>query len=278
MKDLCSLLSITQGLLTAYHPQTDGQTERVNQEIEQYLRIFVNHQQNNWSEWTAMAQFAYNDKVHTATSFSPFYMTHGQDSYKGTEPRLAVKTQDADQFVKMMEKVQEEAEASLKAAAEKMKIFYDQKRNPARPYKVGDLVYLEATNIKTKHPAKKLDDKRLGPFKITKKVGTLSYRLELPKNWRCHPVFNKTLLTPYVKPAFKNQPKPADPPKVEEEELEEEVECIIDVKRERGSLLWLVKWKGYPNKENTWEPKEHLKKSRAALNDFYCTNPNTPHQ
>jgi len=82
MKELNKMLGIETKLSTAYHPQTDGQTERTNQELEQYLRMYVNHRQNNWAEWLATAEFTFNNKVHTATKMSPFQV------YYGREPRM----------------------------------------------------------------------------------------------------------------------------------------------------------------------------------------------
>ena len=79
------LTGIEHNPSTAYHPQTDGQTERINQEIEQYLRLFINYHQSDWADWLALAEFSYNDKQHLATGFSPFYVNHGQHPYKGTE-------------------------------------------------------------------------------------------------------------------------------------------------------------------------------------------------
>src|SRR3978361_630796 len=99
MTDLFKLTGMQQNLSTVYHPQTDGQTEHVNQEIEQYLRIFINHQQTNWSEWLALAEFSYNDKVHMSTGYSPFYLNSGQHPWKGIEPRTPVKSQSASEFV-----------------------------------------------------------------------------------------------------------------------------------------------------------------------------------
>jgi len=77
MRDLCTLLGIERNPSTAYHPITDGQTERINQEIEQYLRIFINERQNDWADWLSIAQFAYNDKVHSSTGYSPFFLNYG---------------------------------------------------------------------------------------------------------------------------------------------------------------------------------------------------------
>src|SRR6202048_2221341 len=82
MKELYQLLGIEGNLSTAYHPQTDGQTERVNQEIEQYLRIFVNHHQDDWAEWVPLAEFSYNDKQNSSTGCSPFFLEYGQHPWK----------------------------------------------------------------------------------------------------------------------------------------------------------------------------------------------------
>ena len=76
-KDLHKLTNTTTNISTAYHPQTDGQTERINQEIEQYLRLFINYRQTDWNQWLSCAEFAYNNKVQTSTGFSPFYVNQG---------------------------------------------------------------------------------------------------------------------------------------------------------------------------------------------------------
>jgi transposase InsO family protein len=78
MKALNHLLGIQTNISTAYHPQTDGQTERINQEVEQYLRLFVNYRQDDWVEWLSLAEFSYNDKVNTATKYTPFYLNWGR--------------------------------------------------------------------------------------------------------------------------------------------------------------------------------------------------------
>ena len=87
MKDLHQLVGTKTNISTAYHPQTDGQTEQMNQEIEQYLRIFVNERQTNWAEWLSLATFSYNDKEQTSTGHSPFFLNHGRHPNKGLKPR-----------------------------------------------------------------------------------------------------------------------------------------------------------------------------------------------
>ena len=77
MRELNNILGIQTKLSTAYHPQTDRQTERLNQDVEQYLRLFVSQTQNDWPEWIACAEFAYNNKVHSTTKVLPFYADYG---------------------------------------------------------------------------------------------------------------------------------------------------------------------------------------------------------
>src|SRR3981189_203103 len=102
---LNNMLGITTATSTAYHPQTDGQTERINQEIEQYLRLFINHRQTDWVNWLPMAEFSYNNRVHSATKYSPFMLNFGQDPRMGHEPRNTTKVEAADRFVEGMKRI-----------------------------------------------------------------------------------------------------------------------------------------------------------------------------
>ena len=114
MKDLNELLNIERNPSTAYHPQTDGQTERIDQEIEQYLQIFINYHQNDWAEWLPMAEFAYNNKVQSSTGHSPFMAIYGYHPNMGTNLRRDARNESAIQFTTRMKAVREEVEASLK--------------------------------------------------------------------------------------------------------------------------------------------------------------------
>jgi len=104
MKELNNLLGIQTKLSTAYHPQMDGQTERVNQELEQYLRVFIDHRQEQWPDWLGMAEFAYNNKIHMATKVSPFKANYGQDPRMGFEERRKGKYKAAGKFIEKRQK------------------------------------------------------------------------------------------------------------------------------------------------------------------------------
>ena len=171
MRDLYKLLNIEGNFSTAYHPQTDGQTERINQEIEQYLRIYINHHQNDWAEWLPIAEFSYNNKIQTSTGQSPFLTLYGYHPSMGTNLKREVKNESAQQFIMRIQDLRKEAEASLKLAAERMKQNYYKKRTEAPSYKVGNLVLLNMKHICTTRQMKNLDNLWDGPLKMAKIVG-----------------------------------------------------------------------------------------------------------
>jgi len=113
MWELNEILGIKSKLSTVFHPQTDGQTERVNQELEQYLRIFINHRQEQWPEWLGMAEFVYNNKAHSSTRTLPFKANYGQDPRMRFEGRKKGKYAGAKKFIEKMKEIQEEAKAAL---------------------------------------------------------------------------------------------------------------------------------------------------------------------
>jgi len=127
MKKMNNLLGIQTKLSTAYHPQTDGQTERINQELEQYLRVFIDHRQEQWLDWLGMVEFTYNNKIHTAIKNSPFKVNYGQDLRMGFEGRRKGKYEVAGKFMEKMRKIQEKVKTALGKAQKEMKKFADRK-------------------------------------------------------------------------------------------------------------------------------------------------------
>jgi transposase InsO family protein len=128
MKELYRLLGIEGRPSTAYHPQTDGQTERMNQEIEQYLRIFVNHKQDNWVDWLPLAEFSYNDKKNASTGYTPFFLDMGQNPWKGAEPKRDTRNPEVESFMKDLNAVRDQAKKALEQAADTMKQYHDKKK------------------------------------------------------------------------------------------------------------------------------------------------------
>ena len=146
-KKLNRMLGIETRLSTAFHPQTDGQTEWINQELEQYLRFFVNYRQKDWPEWLAPAEFAVNNKVYTATKMSPFIANYGRELRMGGNIRRRGKVEKATEFVERMKKVHEEAVVALKKAQEDMKRQADKGRRETEDWKRGDRVLLSTKDL-----------------------------------------------------------------------------------------------------------------------------------
>lgn len=278
MRELNTLLGIRTSPSTAYHPQTDGQTERLNQEIEQFLRIFVNHRQDNWVEWLPLAEFAYNNRIHSSTRQTPFMLDAGQNPRLGIEPSREARAPSVDDFLNNIKKAEEEAKAALEKAADDMARFYDVHRQDIPQYNVGEKVWLDAKDIQTDRPAKKLDDKWFGPFKIEQVVSKNAYKLALPANFRkVHPVFNITRLRRFIPDTVEGRTAEVPPPPVIVDNREEyHVERLDDSRLRRGKLQYLVKWKGYPESEKTWEPEENVKNSPLLVEEFHKKHPFAP--
>ncbi|KAJ8495689.1 hypothetical protein ONZ45_g12751 [Pleurotus djamor] len=187
-REIYEKLGIQLAASTSYHPQTDGQTERCNQELEQYLRTYTNQRQNNWAQLLPMAEFAYNNHIHNTTQQTPFILDTGRHPRMGFEPRTSGRVEEAKEFVSRMKTAVEEAKSAIAKAQDDMKRYYDQRRTPMPHLNPGDKVWLDSSDINLYQPSKKLAHARLGPYKILAKVGKMSYRLELPPALsRLHP-------------------------------------------------------------------------------------------
>jgi len=267
IKALWKQLSIKMSPSTSYHPQTNGQTERANQELEQYLRFYCNYQQDNWFWLLPTAQYVLNARFHSGIQNTPFHTMFGFtprwniDTDRRTNPA-------AGDLAEQMVTARTHATQALTKAAELMKKFYDAKRDDQPPLPVGSKVWLENTNITPFRPMKKLAEKRYGPFEILEAIGPSAYKLKIPSTWKgVHPVFNEVLLTPFNDP-LPSQSVIKPPPPIQTDPASYEVEAILDTVKRRKKQLYLVKWLGYGHEENTWEPLSNLTDAKDALAEF----------
>lgn len=231
MRRLYELLRIRPCLTTAFHPQSDGQTERVNQVLEQYLRMFTTRQQDDWTDLLPIAEFAYNNAVHSATGMSPFYATYAY------HPSLSFATPStstvpvAEDRIRYLKHIHEEIKDMLKIAGDHAKQRYDGTIHQHQLFEVGDKVLLRHDNISTSVPSKKLTSKYLGPYPIISKLSDVVYRLKLPPTLKIHDVFHVSLLEKYCVDTIPGRRQRPPPPIVTPEgETEWEVYKILDSK------------------------------------------------
>lgn len=276
LKAVYSAIGITPSMSTAYHPQTDGKTERVNQEIEQYLRTYCSYRQDDWVKWLPIAEFALNSRVHSSTGRAPFELIYGyipefQVSAKPTGVPAA------DERLRLLRNAQEDARAALALTAERMKRFYDHGVSNAPVFAIGDKVYLERERHPKGQPSSKLAPRRDGPYTVLERLGDLNYRLELTAKDLRHPVFHVDRLRParsaHLVPD-RAMPKP--PPIIVDEEPEYEVEAILDSRVYRRQFQYLVKWKGYSDSERSWEPIANVTNADKLVASFHRAHPGAP--
>jgi len=250
---------------TAYHPQTDGQTERLNQTLEQYLRHYVNHAQNNWVSLLPVAQFAYNATPQEGMGTSPFKANYGYEPRTSLSPRQAKKTSStAKQRMETLMNLHANLTETAKVVQQRMKRYYDAKRSEGPDLKEGDKVWLLHKNFKSRRPSKKLDHVRLGPFEIIQRISPVTFKLNLPAKMKIYPVQHIAML----EPAYGN----VEPPVYEadtyrgQEEDEWQVSRIIGHEDIDDETWYEVKWTGYD--ETTWEPLENLKNAMGKVQEY----------
>jgi hypothetical protein len=281
-KAFTSILGIQLKLSTAFHPETDGQTEIMNQYMDQRLRPFVSYYQDNWSELLPIMDYAQLTLPHDSIGMSPFELLYGykaRTSFDWQAPRNPatarekLSQEEAQAMARRMHDAWERARTIMKESQQKK----ERDVNPHRrepDFQPGDKVWISTKNIKTERPSRKLDHQQMGPYEILRKEG-YSYRVKLPDNMNVHPVFAPGLLRKAADnplPGQVNEPPPVIKITADEEH---EVEAILAVKKIRKTLKYRASWTGHDN-DPEWYPASDFKYSPHLLRDFHLQHPELP--
>ena len=262
---LCKKLHIHQNISSAFHPQTDGLSERKNQWVEQYLRLISSAQQNEWRNWLPIATAVHNNNINATTKIAPARALLGY--LPNLDPLMPPLTQNdrVEERAEQARRCRELAQGALNKVAA---------QPPQDQYAIGDQVWLEGTNLNLPYQTRKLAPKRYGPFAITKRVSAVAYQLRLPPAWTIHDVFHASLLTPYKETLEHGPNYLRPPPEIIDGEAEFEVEAIMGHRHfgRTRRLQYLIKWKGYPTADNTWEFKEQVFAPKLIKN-YHRTHP-----
>src|SRR5690349_19406655 len=250
MQKLYKKLNITPALSTAYHPQTDGTTERYNQEIEFYLAVYISKNPNTWKRSLPIIEFVHNTKPHAGRQHTPceLIMGYNPQAFISEEETNIPSINEKSLFLEQIR------QAALEAHEITRQKMANRKNKPWNPFKVGDQVWLDNRNLPLPYLSKKLNQRREGPFVITRQTSPVTYELKLPQKWKIHNKFHASLLTPMVENDVYGKHNPKPPPILVSGEEEYEVEAIINHRnrktRSGTRQEFLVRWKGYSPTED----------------------------
>ncbi len=198
-QSLATTLRIKLNMSSAHHPRTDGQTERFNSTIEQYLRMYINFQQDDWAQHLDSCAFALNNSVSESTKMSPNEVIFGYQPTIFPAPDLQpdIEPTDIEQFVSSRRKIFERCTANMSLAQQTHAKNFNKHRSQAHTFKTGDNVWLIHSHLSTERPSRKLGQQKYGPFRILEPVGTRSFKLKMHPSSKIHPVFHVEHLLPY---------------------------------------------------------------------------------
>jgi hypothetical protein len=237
----------------------------MNPGIEQFLRAYARMYQKDWVKWLPMAEFSYNNAVHSATGTSPFKCLYGREPTM-TPSKVQTEVPEANDMADTLQEIWEETGAALRLAKERM-VGRELGEVPGT-FEIGEKVWLDSRNIKLRTNSIKLTDRRLGPFKVMERLSDRAYRLDLPESLKIHNVFYVGLLSKVKEDEARPILGEPGPLEVEGEE-EYEVEEIVDSERCPDGWYYTVKWKGYGPESNTWEPKSNLEHAENILKKYH---------
>jgi len=272
---LANTLDIKLYFTSGYYPEADGQTKCTNQMLEQYLRIFCTYQQSDWVKLLPLAEFCFNNSFLATTNISPFFANKGYHLWLEFQLDRELYPDIAEPYLANLEKIYSRLKKSIVNMQARYQRWENKQRFPALQIKIRDQVFVLVKFIRTTRPSRKLSEKYLGLFKVTRQPDTHSYLIRLPEHLRSiYLVFHISQLEPTPSSQIPNCYNLPPPPIEIAGHLKFEVAQILDSKldkQQKDPLLYYICWAGYEGtpKEYSWLTASNLENATKLLADFH---------
>ncbi|KAL0192346.1 hypothetical protein M9458_010642 [Cirrhinus mrigala] len=273
------LLGVTVSLSSGYHPQTNSQTERKIQEISRYRRTCCSQHQNTWNQYLPWAEYAQNSLRQESTGLTPFQCVLGYQPPLFPWSGEASEVPAVDHWFQESERVWDSAHVHLQRAVRRHTENANVRRLPTPTYHPGDKVWLSTRDIRLRLPCKKLSPRYIGPYTIHSQINAVTYRLNLPPQYRISSSFHVSLLKPCIDPVLPPPTEPEPPPPPPQPEIIGDqiyrIQEILQSRRRGGRLQYLIDWENYGPEERSWVDRDDIL-DPALLAEFHQQHPEQP--